>query len=139
MLSGPLSARCLISMLKPARILRTQAHTCRSYSNPKCTQVLSSVNYRSPHRLPGKVSPSSAHPIFTTTLLPAPQTIPLSSLLAQLDVSQILSLHSWKLFSRLLFFSCPLTIVTAMSTTATKSCISRRLQFQACPLLSWSS
>lgn len=33
-----LSTDCLISILKPAHILRTQAHTCRSFSNQKCTQ-----------------------------------------------------------------------------------------------------
>lgn len=141
-----LSTDCLLSILKPVHVLITQAHTCRSFSNQKCTQVLGSVNYRSSHHLPRKVSPSSARPSFTTTHLPAPRTIPLSSLtipllspLAQLVMSQIPSFHSWKLFSQLLFFSCPLTTVTAMSTTATKSCTSRRLQFQACHLLSWSN
>lgn len=109
-----LSTDCLLSILKPVHVLIMQAHTCRSFSNQKCTQVLGSVNYRSPHRLPRKVSPSSARPSFTTTHLPAPQTIPLSSLtipllspLAQLVMSQILSFHSWKLLfpTPLLFLS----------------------------------
>lgn len=38
----------LTFILKPAHILIMQAQTCRSFANPKCAQVLSSVNCRSP-------------------------------------------------------------------------------------------